>query len=85
MERPYVEQGKAYCSKALQKRDFKRFVSAQVGQWQQSAAADGAAPSPFSPDMGMLLETLPTPAPGSFGFAGDTGANISFFNLPFII
>ena len=50
------------------------YVVEQVGHFERSAAADGAAPSPFSPDMGLLLQPLPTPAPPSFGFAGERGA-----------
>ena len=50
------------------------YVVEQVGHFESNAAADGAAPSPFSPDMGLLLQPLPTPAPPSFGFAGERGA-----------
>ena len=47
---------------------------AQMGQWSDNAAAGTVAPSPFSPDMGALLQNLPAPtAQHSFGFAGGTG------------
>ncbi|BDA49172.1 probable disheveled-associated activator of morphogenesis 1 at N-terminal half [Coccomyxa sp. Obi] len=50
-------------------------ASEEVGQWSGNAMADRAAPSPFSPDMGTLLQNLPMPtAQHSFGFAGGAGA-----------
>ncbi|CAL8464050.1 g3585 [Coccomyxa elongata] len=49
-------------------------ASEEMGQWSDNAVAGTVAPSPFSPDMGALLQNLPAPtAQHSFGFAGGAG------------